>query len=331
MTSKISMIDFLKMYTAIPHKFIDQHYKFYEMCQINVFGIITDDILGYLEIVNHKKFCERIRNNYKINVDYIISKTKINNKIKSNYYTTFDCFEKICSESKSKKGIETRDYFIIMRKFIHYYRDYFSKTINELAITGKYVYILMVNKGKNIFKVGRTENVRKRLFAYATGREKHPDIHFIMIVDDPVSVENCVKSLADKNRYKKNKELYQVDFDSLQRLVSNCGIIHKDFLESMANKQNYDNYIIYDESKLTCAKKSSNKNNSKIEIIKNNSKNKLNAYKNKRTSRTGTKKINKFKNNRLNKTGTKKTSTLKRKASYKKPTKLTKKIIRKIN
>ena len=35
----ITLKDFLKLYTAIPIKFIDSHFKFYEMCDNNEFGI----------------------------------------------------------------------------------------------------------------------------------------------------------------------------------------------------------------------------------------------------------------------------------------------------
>ena len=44
-----------------------------------------------------------------------------------------------------------------------------------------------VNKSKDIFKIGRTGNIRKRLQAYATGKEKHPDIEFILIVEDDIT------------------------------------------------------------------------------------------------------------------------------------------------
>lgn len=39
MSNKISLKDFLKKYTAISNKFIDKYYKFYEMCEGDLYGI----------------------------------------------------------------------------------------------------------------------------------------------------------------------------------------------------------------------------------------------------------------------------------------------------
>ena len=38
--SNISLKDFLKKYTAISSKFINEYYKFYELCENNKFGIL---------------------------------------------------------------------------------------------------------------------------------------------------------------------------------------------------------------------------------------------------------------------------------------------------
>lgn len=137
MSAKISLRTFLKTYTAIPNTFIDKYYNFYDICENDLFGINCKTVASFLQLKNIKKFCERIRCTYKINVDYVIRK----NENGTEYYITFDCFERICMVSKSKMGNNTRDYFITLRKFINYYREYFSITINDLAnSTGKYIY-----------------------------------------------------------------------------------------------------------------------------------------------------------------------------------------------
>jgi phage anti-repressor protein len=45
------------------------------------------------------------------------------------YYISLDTFEKICMVSKSEKANSVRDYFIILRKFINYYKDHISEMI----------------------------------------------------------------------------------------------------------------------------------------------------------------------------------------------------------
>ena len=45
---------------------------FYELCEDNKFGIHVELVIKYLEYKNIDKFYERLRANYKINIDYII-------------------------------------------------------------------------------------------------------------------------------------------------------------------------------------------------------------------------------------------------------------------
>ena len=105
----------------------------------------------------------------------------------------------------------------MLRKFIDYYKQHISDKIMELTKTHKYIYILLVNKDKKIFKLGRTGDIRKRLQAYSTGKDKHPDIKFIMIVNDSKKVENRAKIFlkakqfkAIKNFIKENLELLKI-------------------------------------------------------------------------------------------------------------------------
>ena len=66
MTTPIKLIDFLKKYTAISHKFIKEYYKFYEISEFHSFGIKLDDVLEYLEINDRNKFYDRFRKKFTI-------------------------------------------------------------------------------------------------------------------------------------------------------------------------------------------------------------------------------------------------------------------------
>lgn len=248
MEQKISLKTFLKTYTAIPNKFINNYYKFYELCLSDTFGINGNDIAIYLGLINVEKFYERVRNIYRLNYDYIIKKFLVKKTYRAEYFFSFDCFEKICMVSRTEKGNMVRDYFITLRKFINYYRENIADNINNLAKSGKYVYILLVNKNKSIFKVGETGNMRKRLYTYLTGKERHPDIYFIMIVKDSKKIEKCVKLVGNNKKYKIGKELYKMDFDSLKAITVECAILHDNFFDNI-ERNKYDSYIIYDESK----------------------------------------------------------------------------------
>ena len=245
----ISLKTFLKTYTAISNKFIDEYYKFYELCENKTFGINAELIITYLEYNDSKKFYERLRKNYKIEIDFII-KRKIQKSQKNvrdtDYMLSLDCFEKICMESRTEKGKGVRDYFILLRKFIYYYKQNFASNINMLAKKNKYVYIILVNKDKNIQKFGRTENMRKRLYTYATGKEKHPDIKFILIVDDPKQVENCTKVFIEKYKFKNKQELYKIEHDKLKSIVFDCAQMTQSIKDKINEKQ-LDTYVVYDE------------------------------------------------------------------------------------
>lgn len=161
---------------------------------------------------------------------------------------SFETFEKICLVSTTKKGVEFRDYFVMLRKFIDYYKQHITDKILELTKTNKYIYILTVNKKTDILKLGRTGNMRKRLQAYSTGKEKHPYIKYIMIVEDDKRVEQCAKLFAKAYQYKGNKELYKMHNDALKSIAFDCAKLDKSVIDRMKNP-NLDTYIVYDDSK----------------------------------------------------------------------------------
>lgn len=139
----ITLKNFLKKYTAISNNFIDEYFSFYEKCEYNKFGIILDNVLDYLDIKERKEFYSRFRKKYNVNIDYEI--IEFNYKKEKNiknviYYISFDTFERICMVSKAEKAEKVRDYFILLRKFINYYKNHIHEMINKNN-TNKCIYI----------------------------------------------------------------------------------------------------------------------------------------------------------------------------------------------
>jgi hypothetical protein len=98
--------------TSIISKYYD---IFKNMCNENKCGIPIDDVIKFLKISSRKKFVERLRKKFDENNDFIVVRKK---GIKStrgikhaHYFISFDCFKKICMESKTEKGEEFRKYF----------------------------------------------------------------------------------------------------------------------------------------------------------------------------------------------------------------------------
>ena len=84
MDNSINLKIFLKRYTAVNESFIDEYYKFYELCEKNYFGIDVDLVIKYLGIAKVEEFYERLRNKYKENIDYV-KEIKQNTKKIKNY------------------------------------------------------------------------------------------------------------------------------------------------------------------------------------------------------------------------------------------------------
>ena len=252
MNNHITLKDFLKKYTAISNKFIDEYYSFYEQSENNKFSIKVEDVMKYLNIQNKKKFEERLRTNFILRKDYeIIRYLQKSEKGKKDvqYMLSFEGFERVCMVSNTEKGKAFRDYFIMLRKFIDYYKDHFANKINELAKGNKHIYILMVNKNKDLLKLGRAGNIRNRLKSYATGKETHPDVKFIMIVDDAKKIEQCSKVFIKQFQYKPNTELYRMNIDDLKRTIFGCAEMDEMMIKSANDTKKYDTYIVYDDSK----------------------------------------------------------------------------------
>ena len=139
----ITLKEFLYKFTAVPQKFIDEYYKFYELCENDKFGIPVKDLVEYLGITNQVKLEGRIRNSLTLSIDYMIirEQQKSMKGIKdAQYMLSFEGFERLCLASTTKKGTEFRDYFIMLRKFIDYYKDHISAKILELTKTNKFMY-----------------------------------------------------------------------------------------------------------------------------------------------------------------------------------------------
>jgi len=281
---KITLKEFLKKYTAINENFINEYYKFYELCEQNKFGIELTSVAKYLDIKKKEEFYKSFRDKFKQNIDYIkkefdIHKRKKKGDIYVRYYMTLDTFEKICLTSKAEKANSVRDYFIILRRFIQYYKDNISKMIISTAKKNpkSCVYIILVNKNKNIFKIGRTDDLRNRLRNMENGHDKHPDVKFIMLVKNNNFVENCVKDLIEEKRYKSGKEIYKVDINKLKNVMVECSEL--DSRINNYSNQSADAYIIFEDKDFFKSAKTNSKNKSKTKTrskTKSKSKTKIN-------------------------------------------------------
>jgi phage anti-repressor protein len=234
-------------------------------------NINFDDVVKWLDVQkNHLK--RLLINNFDIMDDYTEDKILVkNNKRGANYVSkimlTPDCFKELCMISQTKKAKAVRKYYIIAEGLL---RDNFEQLINDLntelglvkinikkpiKIVGGHIYILkaMNTTQKDMYKLGNSDDMKKRLRVYNTGNANNIEPLFIMKVDDIKMVEGCIKNVAREYQYKKNKEVYNIDFKFLQKLCIKC----KNFIKQL-------------EKEYASNKKSTE---TKLKVIKNNKEN----------------------------------------------------------
>jgi hypothetical protein len=171
---------------------------------------------------------------------------------------TPDCFKELCMLSQTDKAKGVRRYYIVAEGLL---RDHFEQIINNLnkelgliknnlkkptEIVGGHIYILkaMNTTHKDMYKLGNSDDMKKRLRVYNTGNANNIEPLFVMKVDDIKMVEGCIKNLAKEYQYKKNKEVYNIDFNFLQKLCIKCKNFIKQFeKEFLKDKKNTKNKL----------------------------------------------------------------------------------------
>jgi phage anti-repressor protein len=240
------MEEFILQRTTISKKFLRDFFNITgEKYNDNVVSIKFDTIVKWLNV--EKKNLKRLLvKNFKKDIDYTEEKVKVMNKNRgSNYVSkilvTPDCFKDICMISMTEKAKEVRVYYKTVEKLlIDYYQDIQFNLQKELGLIknnqkpknepkGGHVYILQAHNTtqKDMFKIGNSKDMKKRFRTYNSANANDIKPLFIMRVHDIDGVEKCIKNVAKQYQYRKNKEVYQIDFRMLQSMYTNC----KDFME----------------------------------------------------------------------------------------------------
>ena len=250
------MEDFILQRSMISKKFLHDFFNITgERYRDNVISIKFDIIVKWLEVQKHH-LKRLLVNNFKKDIDYTEEKVKVMNKNNrgSNYVSkilvTPDCFKDICMISQTAKAKDVRFYYKTVEKLLmDYYEDIENNLRKELGLiknnqkpkntpVGGHVYILRASNTtqKDMFKIGNTDDMKKRLKTYNSGNANDIKPLFIMKVKDIKGVETCIKNIAKEFRYRKNKEVYNIDFKMLQSMYKNC----KDFMECANDMYNKD-------------------------------------------------------------------------------------------
>ena len=106
------------------------------------------------------------------------------------------------------------------------------------------VYILRAST--NVNKVGETMmDLLKRLSTYNTGRMKDVELLYSYRTTHRREVEKCVKALMREKRYRKRRELYEVDWEIISKLIKGCARLSLKLDQRNKSKLDGKYYIIF--------------------------------------------------------------------------------------
>jgi len=209
--------------------------------------------------------------------DYIITKVILdtgNGRSRRHDITiTPSCMKELAMMCHNERGKQVRRYFLelerIVRIYNHDLKQAMKKKIEKLERNQKsceqienskinnkkegvvYVFealnnvVLPNNIVDEIYKIGRTENKKKRFKVYNCGNAYDIEILYYKRVSNAKDVEDCLKKRLDRDGYKfrKYKELYKVDLNTIKSIVDKCADIDKILAmkKGIYNKNNDDN------------------------------------------------------------------------------------------
>ena len=263
--------DFLKKYSLINSKFIDDFYSFYNEGKNEYdFTINLDNIAFWLDV--KKEHLKRLlQSNFLINQDYIEYKepgkfkgTGVNNV--KNVMLTYTCAKLLCMISKCEKAKLIRNYYIELEKLLIKHKDDIVKSLDEqLGVKTKNAEIVENNKDYGLiyilkvddetYKLGQTGDLKKRMKQYNVGRIDELPIVFVYKTDKMKEIEKCLKSNLKQYQKKKNTEMFVIDLDFIKETIKYCALKNAMLVKhnkKLLDKNDGKNWlIILDKNSLT--------------------------------------------------------------------------------
>ena len=159
---------------------------------------------------------------------------------------------------QNTKAVQVREYYYELEQVIDQYKEYIIKGLEEkikilennqkpkVNPSKGIIYIIQTADGLGHYKIGKTQNLKKRLNSY--NGDKKDDIIplYVYETDDIDNVETCIKGYAKKYQYRKYKEVYKADINLLKELINDCGEFNEKTNLKMKwkGKQNGGNYYV---------------------------------------------------------------------------------------
>jgi hypothetical protein len=240
-----NFINLLKKYTIIDKKFINTFFKKFKVGEELDFHIKDIDVAKYLG-VELNTIRRRLNNTFSKNINFIEKvdyiKIKIGKTDGLTYMVNYQCFERLAMGGDSEESESVRMYFVKLREFITENQKLIYQSMENYEDLKKYSYFETIyffavdDRKQNIFKIGRTNDIVKRLRNYNVGRIKEVDLKYLALVKNPLLIENCMKLQLKKYKLYENKEIYTIEPNKIKKIINDC------YCKYVSKKENNDLY-----------------------------------------------------------------------------------------
>jgi len=233
----MDLVTFLKKYSTIDNKFIDDFFGMYDITNKFRFSIDLKKIADWLGTYKGK-LKETLVNSYVKYIDYSVVKIKkykgSGGHNKEQILLTPDCFKLLSMRSHTKKSERVREYYLELEKILDKYKDYIIKGLldkNEALENNQkpkvypsrgVIYVIQTADGVTLYKIGKSINFKNRIRNYNADKADNIVPILIYETDNVDIVENCLKKNMKEYQYRKYKEVYQINIDILKGILKEC-------------------------------------------------------------------------------------------------------------
>ena len=226
-----TFIQLLKQYTSIDRDFIDTFFKKFKVGGELHFDIKDIDVAKYLDI-NLETLRQRLQNKFSKRkhfferVDYIKVKTGTTTSV--TYMLNYQCFERLAMSGDSDASETVREYFVKLREFLVENQHIIYQSMENKEDLKKYstyesIYFFAVDdRHPNLFKIGKTTDIVKRLRNYNVGRVRDVELKYFAIVKNSLLIENCIKLNMKNKQVFDKKEIYHITPSMIKQVIDKC-------------------------------------------------------------------------------------------------------------
>ncbi len=105
-------------------------------------------------------------------------------------------------------------------------RNQAPKRLKKQTSSRGVVYVIVAwGNMKNIFKLGRTIDLTRRLMSHSSASADNLKVMFVFETDCVEAVESCAKAMLKEHKYRKYKEVYQADLSMIKKVIAGCGAV----------------------------------------------------------------------------------------------------------